>query len=115
MSDLLKYKNWLANKQLAPTTINLYSIIAKKYQGRVLNTPNISQIIKQGLTTYEPSYLVLTREILKSYSQFKKVAKINWEKITKLIPTVQKKFFATLNEKELEQLKKVRFEKNGGI
>jgi hypothetical protein len=92
MSNLQKYKrnfnksssktlkgfvNWLANKQLAPTTINLYSIIAKKYQDQVLNTPNIQQIIKQGLTTYEPSYLVLTREILKSYSQFKKIGSIS--------------------------------------
>lgn len=112
MDNLQQYKKWLVNKQLAPSTINLYSIIAKKYQDKVLNTPNLQQIIKQGLTHYEPSYLILTREILKSYSQFKKIGKINWEKITKLIPQVQKKFFATLTETELKQLKETRFEKS---
>ena len=91
--NLQKYRTWLKNKQLAHSTINLYSTIAKKYQDQVLNTPNLQQIISQGLTKYEPSYLILTREILKSYSQFKKIGKINWEKITKLIPLVQKKFF----------------------
>lgn len=113
--NLQKYRTWLKNKQLAHSTINLYSTIAKKYQDQVLNTPNLQQIISQGLTKYEPSYLILTREILKSYSQFKKIGKINWEKITKLIPLVQKKFFATLSEEELEQLKKVRFEKKEEI
>ena len=86
-----------------------------KYRDKVLTTPTIQQIIKQGLTKHEPSYLILTREILKSYSQFKKQSKINWGKISKLIPTVQKKFFATLTEEELKKLKVVRFEKQDRI
>lgn len=109
------FVTYLKNKQLANSTINLYQTVIGKYKDKVLNTTNISQIVKEGLTHYEPSYLVLTREILKSYSQFKQIANINWEKITKLIPQVQKKFFATLNETELNQLKAVRFEKKEQI
>jgi len=114
MNNLQKYTQWLENKSLQPSTIRVYSTVIKPYQNKVLTTQELCQIIKSGLTKYTPSYLVLKREILKSYSQFKQL-RINWEKITKLIPKVQKKFFATLKEEELARLKQVRFEKDSQI
>jgi len=115
MNNLQKYTQWLENKSLQPSTIRVYSTIIKPYQGKTFTTQELSQIIKSGLAKYTPSYLVLKREILKSYSQFKQLRAINWKQITKLIPKVQKKFFSTIDEKELKQLKKVRFEKSPAI
>src|SRR5688572_15312010 len=115
MNNLIKYQQWLENKSLQPSTIRVYQTIIKPYQDQALTTTNLCQIIKSGLAKYTPSYLVLKREIIKSYSQFKQLRTINWKKITKLIPQVQKKFFATLNEEELARLKQVRFEKDQQI
>jgi site-specific recombinase XerD len=67
------------------------------------------------LPKYQPSYLILKREVLKSYSQFKKQGAINWEKMSQFIPLVQRKFFATINEGELAKLKEVRFERDPTI
>ena len=50
-------------------------------------------------------------EIFKSYTGWLKL-KIDWEKITRIIPTHQKKFFNTLGVEELSLLKQTRIEKN---
>jgi hypothetical protein len=77
MNNLQKYTQWLKNKSLQPSTIRVYSTIIKPYQDKAFTTKELCQIIKSGLTKYTPSYLVLKREILKSYSQFKQLGAIN--------------------------------------
>jgi integrase/recombinase XerD len=44
------------------------------------------------------------RNGLASYARFRKI-EIEWEMITKLIPTIQPKYFTTINKEELELLK----------
>jgi integrase/recombinase XerD len=56
----------------------------------------------------------LEKHALASYAKFKKL-KIEWERIVGIIPKIQKKFFPTINEEELNLLKKVRFEENDKV
>jgi len=51
---------------------------------------------------------------LNSYVKFKKL-KIEWEKIARLIPQVQRKFFDTINEQEFKRLKQAQVERSPSI
>jgi len=114
MDNLLRYLNWLKNKNLSPTTIALYERVIKKYGDRLSNTKSIQNLFEKNLASYQPSYLTLQIEIFKSYTGWLKL-KIDWEKITRIIPTQQKRFFNTLTLEELELLKSTRIEKNLAI
>jgi len=107
--NLQKYINHLKNKNLATGTIQLYTKILQKHQPLTLNTVNIQKIFQQNLTKYEANYLSLKQQIFKSYAKFRRI-KVNWEKIVRIIPKVQRKYFATINELELNKLKAVQIE-----
>ncbi|CAI2197992.1 14998_t:CDS:2, partial [Funneliformis geosporum] len=68
----------------------------------------------QLLKKYEISSTQTKLAALKSFAKFSKV-KANWERIIELLPKVQKKFFTTLSEAELKQLKAVQTEINPKI
>src|SRR5215204_3791792 len=82
----------------------------KEYGHRELNTDQIINFLKENLTKYQPSSLQVCRQALSSYTKFKKI-EIEWEMITRIIPTIQRKFFTTINETELEKLKGAKYEK----
>jgi len=111
MENLTKYLNWLKNKNLSPTTISLYERVIRKYGDKLIDTKSIQRLFEKNLIGYQPSYLTLQTEIFKSYTGWLKL-RIDWEKITKIIPTHQKKFFDTISIEELELLKQTRIEKN---
>jgi site-specific recombinase XerD len=111
MENLHRYINWLKNKNLSPTTISLYERVIKKYGDKLTNTKSIQNLFQRNLTQFQPSYLTLQTEIFKSYTGWLKL-KIDWERITRIIPTHQKKYFNTISTEELALLKKTRIEKN---
>jgi len=51
---------------------------------------------------------------LNSYIKFKKL-QVEWERIARIIPKTQRKFFDTIDEEELAQLKEAKVEKNPKI
>ena len=108
-----KYQEWLQDKNLAPNTIRLYLATLAEFKPK-LNTENIKAYFKANLTRYAPNTLKLQKYALNSYLKFKKL-KVEWEKISRLIPSVHRKFFDTLNEPEFKQLKETRVEKNPAI
>lgn len=108
-----KYLTWLQDKNLAPTTIRLYLDTLTKFN-QTWDTPGVKDYFKNNLTKYAATSLKVHQYALNSYLKFKQL-KVEWEKIARLIPKVQKKFFATLNEGELARLKQTRVEKNPSI
>src|SRR5947209_11964706 len=107
------YTEWLHDKNLAPHTIRSYLDTLTKFHAE-LNTENIKTYFKANLKRYEANTLKVRKYALNSYLKFKKL-KIEWEKIARIIPTVQRKFFDTLNELEFKQLKATQVEKNPNI
>jgi len=105
-----KYLEWLQEKNLAQPTIRLYLDTLRHFPAP-LTTPNIKEYFKDNLKTYAPNTLKAKKYALNSYIKFKKL-KVEWEKIARLIPSVQKKFFDTINEQELALLKQAQVEKN---
>ncbi|KLL05195.1 MAG: tyrosine recombinase XerC [Mycoplasmataceae bacterium RV_VA103A] len=91
-----------------------YPIAIRQYGQQTLNTPNLQTHVKNLLKKYEIASIQTKLAALKSYAKFKKW-KADWERILGLVPKIQKKFFATIDEEELEKLKKVRFEKREEI
>jgi len=79
-----------------------------------LTTSGIKAYFLANLQRYEANTLKVQKYALNSYLKFKKI-KIEWEKISRLIPSVQRKFFDTLNEPEFKQLKAAQVEKNPNI
>jgi integrase/recombinase XerD len=51
---------------------------------------------------------------LNSYIKFKKL-QVEWERIARIIPKTQRKFFSTIDESELKRLKLAKVEKNSLI
>lgn len=107
------YLNWLKDKNLAPNTIRLYLETLNKFN-QSFTTQGVKDYFSQNQKAYQPTTLKTKQYALNSYLKFKQL-KIEWQKIARLIPKVQKKFFSTLNEKELAQLKLARVEKNNQI
>jgi integrase len=98
------YKEWLEKRNLTPQTIRIRLWGVEKYNNRELNTDNVVSFLKENLTKYQPHGLKSLRSCLSSYASFLKV-EIEWDLIIRLIPEVQKKFYDTINERELTQLK----------
>lgn len=101
----------MRNKNLSVTTIALYERVIRKFGAKLNNTKSIQDLFAKNLTNYQPSYLTLQSEILKSYTGWLKL-KIDWERITRIIPDQQKKIFNTLTIPEFELLKNTRIEKS---
>jgi len=112
--NLPYYQQWLQDRNRSPNTLTNYSLSIKQYGEKNLTTSNLLSYTKKALTKYQPASVQLKTAALKSYAKFKQL-KLDWERIASLIPKVQKKFFSTINELELSQLKAVQFEKNHQI
>jgi len=101
------FKEWLQQKNFTNETIKNYLATIIQYDNREINTSTIANFLRERLDNYQPATLRSKRNALASYSKFLKIhITIEWEKINKLIPTVQKKLFSTVDYKELELLKK---------
>jgi len=105
-----KYLTWLQDKNLSSATIRLYLDTLAQFN-QELTTQGVKTYFLQNQKTYQPTTLKTKQYALNSYLKFQQL-KIEWEKIARLIPKVQKKFFATLKEQELTKLKQARVEKN---
>jgi len=106
----LKYQAWLQDKNLAPTTIRCYLDTLAQFN-QAFTTQGVKTYFLQNQKTYQPTTLKTKQYALNSYLKFQQL-KIEWEKIARLIPKVQKKFFTTLKEQELTKLKQARVEKS---
>lgn len=113
-NNLNKYQQWLQNRNRSPNTLTSYSLSVKQYGEQALTLKNLLNYTKKALVKYEPASVQLKTAALKSYAKFQKL-KLDWERIAGLIPSVQKKFFSTINEIELSQLKQARFEKQTSL
>lgn len=113
MTELKKYLNHLKNRNLSPNTLINYPIAIQQFKLKY-TTPNLLAHTKQLLKKYEPASIQTKLAALKSFAKFSKV-KANWERIINLVPKVQRKFFTTLSEEELNKLKSVRTETNEKI
>jgi len=110
-NNLREYENWLEKRNLSFETIQLYLWSIREYGERKLNTDAIVDFLKENLAKYEPASLKVFRNALSSYSRFRKID-IEWELIARLIPTVQQKFFSTINQAEFELLKQAKNKTN---
>ena len=108
-----QYLAWLQDKNLAPGTIRSYLDTLQQFPPK-LNTENIKAYFKDNLQKYAPTTLKVRKYALNSYLKFKKL-KVEWEKIARLIPSVQKKFFDTITEPELTLLKQTQVERSPSI
>jgi site-specific recombinase XerD len=105
-----QYLTWLQEKNLSPTTIRCYLDTLAKFN-QSFTTQGLKSYFLQNQKTYQPTTLKTKQYALNSYLKFKHL-KVEWEKIARLIPKVQKKFFSTLKEEELARLKQAKVEKN---
>lgn len=108
-NNLTNYVEWLQDQNISTRTIELYTQALRKFD-QEFTTDNIRFYLKECLNKYEISTVKIYRQALSSYSKFKRL-KVEWEKITGVIPKVQSKFFTTLNYQELELLKKTKNER----
>ena len=108
-----EYLEWLQEKNLARGTIRSYLEALKPFPA-TFDTQQVKAYFQKGRLQYAATTLKTYRYALNSYIKFKKLS-VEWEKIARLIPSVQKKFFDTINEQELAQLKAARVEKHANI
>ena len=108
-----KYLEWLQDKNLSPNTITSYLNALNGLPAK-LTTQNLKEYFQTNLKRYEATTLKVRKYALNSYLKFKKL-KIEWEKIARLIPSVQKKFFDTITEPELTLLKQTQVERSPSI
>ena len=104
------YLTWLKDKNLASTTIRSYLDTLNKFKNQ-FTTQGVKEYFLTNQKAYQPTTLKTKQYALNSYLKFKQL-KVEWEKVARLIPKVQKKFFATLNEQEFKKLKEIKVEKN---
>lgn len=111
-TNLLNYTNWLEERNKAKTTIHNYLAVLKQFwQDKEITTQTIRDFLKANISKYQPNTLKLVRYAISSYAKFAKIT-VDWEWIKGIIPKVQRKCFATLSIKELEQLKATKSETN---
>ena len=108
-----QYREWLQDKNLSPHTITSY-LTALNGLPVKFTTQNLKEYFQTNLKKYQATTLKVRKYALNSYVKFKQL-KVEWEKIARLIPSVQRKFFDTITEKELAQLKQAKVEKNSSI
>lgn len=112
--NLTKYLNYLKKRNLAFGTIKLHSIVLLKYKSLNFDTNNIQKLFSQFIIKDEVNYLKTKMQIFRTYCRFQKL-KIDWDKISRIIPKLQPNFFDTINEDELAKLKQARFEESNEI
>lgn len=101
-----EYTQWLQDKNFTKETIKNYLGTIRQYGIKSsVDTNNIVNFLRQHLDHYQPATLRSKRNALASYSKFLKIS-IDWEKINKLIPSVQRKFFPTIDYQDFAKLKK---------
>lgn len=108
-SDLKDYQLWLEEKDLSIETIKSYLSSVKVFGSKEINTENMRDYIKKHLNKKEPSSLLTMMRNLAQYAYFAK-QHLEWERIVRLIPKHQRKFFSTLNDVDYYLLRKARFE-----
>jgi len=106
-NNFREYENWLKKRNLSPHTIRGYIWAIREYGNNYLTTENIIEFLKVNLTRYQSNSLKNLCYSLSSWAKFQKIT-IEWEMITRLIPIVQRKFFATINQEELELMKQTK-------
>ncbi|KLL03627.1 MAG: tyrosine recombinase XerD [Mycoplasmataceae bacterium RV_VA103A] len=111
--NISQYTEWLQDKNLSANTIRLYLNVLDKFPSE-FNTQTLKDYFRTNLKNYEATSLKVQQYALNSYIKFKKLT-IEWERIVRLIPKSQRKFFDTIDEEELEQLRLVKVEKNPKI
>ncbi|KLL03884.1 MAG: tyrosine recombinase XerD [Mycoplasmataceae bacterium CE_OT135] len=113
MNKHSQYLAWLQDKNLSPSTIRSYLDTLRPFPTK-FTTSQVKAYFKDNLSKYQAATLKVRKNALNSYVKFKKL-KIEWEKIARLIPQTQRKFFDTITEGELALLKQTRVEKNSQI
>jgi len=108
-----QYTEYLQDKNLSPNTIRLYLNILDKFP-QEFSTESLKTYFRTNLKKYEATSLKVQQWALNSYIKFKKL-QVEWERIVRLIPKTQRKFFDTISEGELELLKETQVEKNPKI
>ena len=111
--NIPEYTEYLQEKNLSPNTIRLYLNTLERFPHE-FNTNNLKDYFRTNLKNYEATSLKVQQWALNSYIKFKKL-QVEWERIAGLIPKTQRKFFDTITETELEQLKAAKVEKNPKI
>lgn len=114
MTKLAKYQLWLKEQNITPGTIRNYCWTITQYGTRPLTTANISQFLRANSVKYQAWTIRNQRNALKSYCQFKQQF-IDWRIVRRVIPTIQPKFYTTINSQELAQLKATRLEQSQAI
>ncbi|CAG8627978.1 18634_t:CDS:2 [Racocetra persica] len=82
-----RYLNWLKDKNLSPNSIRVYMDTLTRFPVKI-TTPNLREYFLAQVKYYEPASL------------------------NRIIPSSQRKFFVTIDEKELSQLKAAQVEKS---
>lgn len=111
--NIPQYTEWLQDKNLSLNTIRLYLNVLDKFP-QEFNTDNLKDYFRTNLKNYEATSLKVQQYALNSYLKFKKL-EVEWERIARIIPKTQRKFFDTISEAELRQLKEAKVEKNPKI
>lgn len=115
--NLTNYVNWLKRQNLATKTIQSYTEGIKhfhNYYGNSLNLNNLTKFFQEKVKSLAVNTIINRKTSLKSYANWQKL-KLNWERVIKLIPKSQPRFFPTVNFTELEQLKSIKTERNQQI
>jgi len=113
MKKHTQYLEWLQDKNLSQNTITSYLNALQGLPSK-FTTQSLKEYFQRNLKKYEATTLKVRKYALNSYVKFKKL-KIEWEKIARLIPQVQRKFFDTINEQEFKKLKQTKVERSPTI
>ena len=113
MTKYPEYTEWLKDQNLTPETIRVYLAALTRFN-QPFTTSGLKAHFLTSLQKYEANTLKVQKYALNSYLKFKKL-KVEWEKISRLIPKMQRKFFDTLSEPEFKQLKETKVEKSSQI
>jgi integrase len=103
----------LQEKNLSPHTIRYYLTTLAKFPGEI-TTDKLRNYFRQNINQYDPTSLHVQKNALHSYIKFQKLP-IDWEKLARIIPSSQRKYFATIDEQDLTKLKTAKVEKNPRI
>lgn len=111
MNNLNQYFQWLHEQNISSETIRNYAWTVKQYGSREINTLQITHFLQTNQEKYEASSLINQKNALANYAKFQQKP-IEWKKISRIIPRIQRKFYTTINEQELALLKQARFEQS---
>lgn len=111
--NLTAYNEWLSEINRSKITIQTYQqrLTVFLQSKNIINTDTIRNFLKENIDNYQPNSLKTFRQALSSYTKFTKIT-IDWERITGIIPKLQRKPFSILDKEEFTLLKLTKFEKN---